>query len=200
MRVLREEQPLQPRSRVSTCAFSNGFDSGFQICTDEEAGPDTRYLRGVPSAIPRIRKRPDVTDISGVGYIGVIGAGSLTGEAALEGELTQAVDLFGRLVRETFRFLVGEIRDGAEALLVVERCLEASMAVAFTGYGATVGEQTVSGVGAQAFQVYAQIMRDQRVEGRARIAVGGEAAIVAQENDEPLILAAAMMIMRRLRR
>ena len=173
-----------------SCAFDAGFSNAFEICPPtDEAQPDTRYLRGVPSAIPRIRKRPDITDIRGEGWIGVIGAGALTGEASLEGDLTQAVDLFGRLVRETFRVLVGEIRDGAESLLVVERCLQASLPVAFTGYGLIAGERYTSGHGPIATTAYAALAVDRMIEGRAAISVGGEGAVVTEQNNQQVVMA-----------
>ena len=179
-----------------SCAFDAGFSNAFEICPPtDEAQPDTRYLRGVPSAIPRIRKRPDITDIRGEGWIGVIGAGALTGEASLEGDLTQAVDLFGRLVRETFRVLVGEIRDGAESLLVVERCLQASLPVAFTGYGLVAGERYTSGHGPIPTNAYAALAVDQMVQGRMSISVGGEGAILAEESDEEEIIIAAAILL-----
>lgn len=181
-----------------SCAFDSGYDAGFEICSPV-IDPDTRYQRGVPSATPRPRKRPDVAEIAGVGYVAVIGAGRLAGEACLSGSLEQPSEGIGQLVRETFRVLVGQIRSGAESILAVERSLSATAVVASAGYGVMAGELRASGSGAVAISAYSRITSEQFVSGRMPVRTGGEATLMAQENDEALILMAGMEIVRRLR-
>lgn len=183
---------------MATCAFSNGFDSGFEICTPVVGEPDTRYLRGVPAAIPRPRKRPEVKELAGVGYVAVIGAGRLTAEAALQSELRQTVEGFGHLVRETFRVLIGQIRNGAEALLSRERAVAVSASVAAAGEALATTERMASGVGVINHAILGQPVRDQFASGRLPIRVGGEGAIMSEENDEAIILMAGVLIARLL--
>ena len=185
---------------MSTCAFDTGFDSGFEICTAvvDEGTPDTRYQRGVLAAIPRPRKRPDVKELAGVGYVSVIGAGRLTSEAALEGWLFVPSAGSGNLVRETFRVLIGAIRTGVESLLSRERAVAVSASVATAGEALATTERMASGVGVIPQAILGQPLQDRFVSGRMPIAVGGEAAIMAQESDEAIILMAGALIARLL--
>lgn len=173
-----------------SCAFDAGFSNAFEICPPtDEAQPDTRYLRGVPSAIPRIRKRPDVADIRGEGWIGVIGVGKLAGEACLEAELLQEVECTAVLTRDTFRVLVGEIPSGAEAVLAGEKALEATAVVAVNGYGRVVGEVEASGAGIQRVEAWAKMTGDGMIRGRLSIRVGAEGSLTQEQNNQQVVLA-----------
>lgn len=182
---------------MSTCAFSNGFDSGFEICAAVVVEPSPITLSGLPSGY-KVRKRPQIRELAGVGYISVLGAGRLTGEACLRGDLTQQVDGYGHLVRETFRVLVGAIRSGAESLFASERCLDATAVVAPSGYAMFTGEQMASGMAVIQLAVHASILRDGMARGRMGVQVGGEAALTAQENDDDLILAVVAYLTSRI--
>jgi hypothetical protein len=183
-----------------SCEFSSAFSTAFAICPTDEAQPDTRYLRGVPSAIPRIRKRPDVTDIRGFGLIPVIGAATLTGEAVLHGQLDQDVELKGRLTADAFRYLIAAIHTGAEAVLTGESALDATADVASTGYGRVVGETHASGVGAIQMILEGHPAAESSVEGRMAVRVGAEGVITGYENEDALIIAAGMLLVKLLDR
>lgn len=172
---------------MATCAFSNGFDSGFEICDDESV--DTPTLRGVPALKPR--RRPDVREIAGVGYVHIIGAGSLTGEACLAGDLSLTVEASGTLVGDALRLLTAVIRDGAEALILSEYALHGSSYVYAIGEALGAVECAVSGVGAASYALHGSISRDQTMIGLVSIRAGAEAVIAGEESEEILILAAA---------
>ncbi len=177
------------------CEFSSAFSSAFAICTEEPPTPtgEVPTLRGVPAAIPRTRKRPEVTEISGVGYVSVLGVGSVTGEACLFGELDQPLEISGELVADTFRFLVGAIRAGAEAVLSLDGPLAALAVVAFAAEARVACEAMGAGVGTVRCDARAMLHREQATSARASIRTGAEARIVAMENEDWLLMAAEVV-------
>lgn len=175
---------------AATCAFDSSFDSSFEICTDAPVST-VPTLRGAPSAVPRTRKRPDTSEIGGVGRAPVIGAGALTGEAALDGDLLVPPIAYGALVSDALRYLVAAIATGAEAVLAGDAAHSATARLAVRSWARAALEGAVIGVGAAPHTVIGQPHRDARMAGLLPIRCGGEGAVTAMESDEIVILMAA---------
>lgn len=157
-------------------------------------------IRGIPAAIPKPRKRPDVAEISGFGYVSVLGSGTFTGEAALAGELLIAVDGTGNLTRETFRILIGSILTGAEAVICAESSLSSLLFQMHRGGAIVVADMHMSATGAVVSEGAGRMARDVRMVGIGRIRSGADGHLQAQENDEDWLLAAGALIARILTR
>lgn len=165
-----------------TCAFSSAYSNAFAICVAEPAATVTPTLRGVPALKPR--KRPDVIDVCGAGYVSVLGAGRLAGEACLAGELLQPSEGHGAMVYEGIRILVGAIRSGAESMLVAEASLVVDAAIIIGGAAVLALECASAGIGVIASMIAGTARAETAVRGRGAIRVGAEAAPVLIENDE----------------
>lgn len=183
-----------------SCEFSSAFSSAFAICPTTPVAVEQPTLRGVPSAIPRPRRRPEVVEASGEGYIAVLGSGFLTGEAALRSELQAVVEGVGALVREALRVLVAAIRSGAESIVCGERAEVALASVAVGGVGAVCGELGLAVTGAYAVDARATVRAECFAAGRMPVRTGGEAVLTGHENDEALVLAASAWLRRYLTR
>lgn len=179
-----------------TCAFSSAYSSAFAICDGEPpvVATEAPTLRGVPSAIPRPRKRPDVIEASGVGYVSVLGTGRVTGEACLAGELRVPSEGTGTLITDAIRYLVAAIRTGAEALLTGECAATATVSVANTGAAVATVEGLIAGIGAIPHAIEGRMVRDCQAVGLMPIRAGAEAVIVAEDSEEWLILAAGVLL------
>ncbi len=180
-----------------TCAFSSGFSNGFEICEEETPATPTVTLRGIPAPIPRDRKRPDVIDISGEGFISVIGRGSMAGEACLSATFDIETDGSAVATNDAIRILIAAIQTGAECLIASERSV-GGLAYVIPATTAVVSlEAMAGGSGVILADADGVMARDVATGARMRITAGGEAVIVAEESEDWLA-AAAMWLARRL--
>jgi len=68
---------------VATCAFSNGFSNGFEVCAPVVVEPVTGPLLGVPRHIVTRRRRLRPVPLEGRAAIAVLGRGALSVEQGI---------------------------------------------------------------------------------------------------------------------
>lgn len=154
-------------------------------------------LVGVPSLKPR--RRPGVIEAEGYGIQPVIGAGALTAEAAISGELEQAIEITGRLDAETALAAALVIRSGAEAILAREWGINAMMLGPPRGIARLATDAVVSGVGAATVMLTGKMAVDQPLSGRLSVRSGAEAVLTRMQAKRQVQLIAALVAMLRSR-
>ncbi len=104
---------------ATTCAFSAGFSSGFDICVDEPTAPGGS---GTGAGGLLLRRRIFV-DLEGRGLIAVIGRGELSADRALAGTATVEVRGVGELSAVRALAAVARISHQGKGTLSAERVL-----------------------------------------------------------------------------
>lgn len=182
---------------MSTCAFSNGFDSGFQICVTST--DDAPAHRGVPP-IGKPRRRPQVCEIRGTGLVPVIGTAKPVPEKVLSAEVLVDVLIQGEPTGEALRVLLAQIPTGAEAVFAGEASIRAEASATIGGAGRIARDSVTAGTGAIVALLAADVRADSRVRGGMIVRSAGEGMLRGEESDEVVLLAAAALLRRLTRR